>query len=84
MITSDKISSRTVLNQLKLIREHLEEMQRDAHGLEYEPWKQEVDGLWKGVFDEINGMSPEPQHSSLERIRELWTMYISHYSTESG
>ena len=55
-------------------------MQRDAHGLEYAPWKAEVDELWKNSFEQINQMAEEPQTQSLEMIRDLWTMYISHYA----
>ena len=75
---TDRIRVRTVRNQIKYIREHLEAMQRDAHGIEYEPWKREVDGLWKITFKQINSMSADPQQSTLEMIRELWTTYISH------
>ena len=35
----DRIRARTVSHYVKRIREHLEAMQRDAHGLEYAPWK---------------------------------------------
>lgn len=77
---TDKIRVRTVGNQVKLIQEHLEAMQRDAHGIEYEPWKHEVDALWKRTFEQINHMAPEPQQGSLVMIRDLWTMYISHYA----
>ena len=66
-------------NQLRLIHEHLEAMQRDAHGLEYSPWKQEVDGLWKRVFGQIGKMSAGPQQTSLQMIRESWTTYLTHY-----
>lgn len=68
-----------VANNVKLIHEHLEAMQRDAHGLEYEPWKQEVDSLWMRTFQQIDRMNPEPQQQSLEFIRELWMTYITHY-----
>ena len=78
--SKDKIRTRTVLYRLKLIREHFEAMQRDAHGLEYGPWRSEVDELWKIIFEEINDMSEEFQQASLESIRELWVMYISHYA----
>lgn len=77
---SDRIRVRTVRNQIKLIQEHLEAMQRDAHGIEYKPWKREVDALWKSTFEQINRMTPEPQQGSLMMIRDLWTMYISHYA----
>ena len=76
---SDRMRTRVVGNQVKLIREHLEAMQRDAHGLEYDPWKREVDALWKRTFEQINRMSPAPQQNSLEMIQELWMTYIAHY-----
>jgi hypothetical protein len=81
---SDRIRSRTVANNIKLIHEHLEAMQRDAHGLEYDPWKREVDDLWKRTFEQINHMAPEPQQTSLESIRELWMTYITHYNVMNG
>ncbi len=77
---TDMVRTRAVQNQTKLIHEHLEAMQRDAHGLEYGPWKTEVDELWKRTFGQINRMSPVPQQRSLESIRELWTSYVTHYS----
>lgn len=80
MTSTDKIRARTVRNHVRLIREHLEAMQRDAHGLEYDPWKREVDAIWKRSFEQINRMSPEPQQSALEMIRELWTSYVAHYA----
>ena len=75
----DRIRTRTVSQYVRRIREHLEAMQRDAHGLEYAPWKREVDELWKTTFEQINQMAEDPQKQSLEMIKELWTMYISHY-----
>ncbi len=77
---ADRIRTRTVSHQVKRLSEHLEAMQRDAHGLEYAPWKTEVDELWKNTFEQINEMAEEPQKQSLEQIRELWTIYISHYA----
>ena len=71
-----------VSNQLRLILEHLEAMRRDAHGLEYAPWKKEVDGLWKRIFEQIGMMNARPQQSSLEMIREDWTTYLTHYARE--
>ena len=59
-------------------------MQRDAHGLEYAHWKDEVDGLWKLTFAQIGHMSEGPQQSSLQMIREDWTMYLTHYVSVSG
>ena len=79
MTPTDRIHSRVVLNQVKLIHEHLEAMQRDAHGLEYEPWRREVDAIWKMRFKNIGLMSAGPQQSSLEMIRETWTTYLTHY-----
>ena len=80
MTPQDRIRVRTVGNQIRMIKEHLEAMQRDAHGLEYEPWKDEVDNLWKGVFTNVNNMGPDVQPSTLESIRELWMTYITHYN----
>jgi len=80
MSPTDMIRTRTVANQVELIREHLEAMQRDAHGLEYDPWKREVDALWKRTFEQINRMSPRPQEAALESIREPWTSYVAHYT----
>lgn len=80
MTPDDRILLRTVMHKAKLVREHLEAMQRDAHGIEYEPWKAEVDHLWKTTFEQINAMSATPQQSALEMIRELWMMYLSHYA----
>jgi hypothetical protein len=54
-------------------------MQRDVHGLEYAPWKSEVDNLWKRTFEQISHMSEVPQQSALEVVREPWTTYITHY-----
>jgi hypothetical protein len=54
-------------------------MQRDVHGLEYSSWKQEVDALWKRIFQQIGMMSAGPQQSSLQMIREPWTAYLTHY-----
>lgn len=79
---TDRIRVRTVRNIVVLIEEHLEYMQRDFHGLEYAPWKNEVDELWKRVFEEINLMSERFQAISLKTITELWTMYLAHYATD--
>jgi len=77
--TTDRIRTRTVRNQLKLVYEHLEAMQRDVHGLEYSRWKQEVDDLWKRIFQQIGMMSTGPQQLSLRLIKEPWTTYLTHY-----
>ena len=58
---ADRVRLRTVRLQVKRIREHLEAMQRDAHGVEYAPWKNEVDNIWKITFENINEMSEAPQ-----------------------
>ena len=46
----DKLKTRLVFKRIDYIQEHLEAMQRDPHGLEYAPWKEEVDNIWKEVF----------------------------------
>ena len=84
MTPTDKIRTRTVRNQLRLIHEHLEAMGRDVHGLEFDPWKREVDALWKRTFEQINYMRPDSQKSALDSIRELWTSYITHYGVICG
>ena len=84
MTPRDRIRTRSVGNQVRLIKEHLEAMQRDSHGAEYMPWKAEVDAIWKKVFDQINRMKPELQKPALESIRELWTTYITHYNVGLG
>ena len=80
MTPQDKIRVRTVGNKVRMIREHLEAMQRDAHGLEYAPWKTEVDELWKSLFADVNELDPEIQPVALESIKELWMTYITHYA----
>lgn len=77
---ADRVRLRTVRLQIKRIREHLEAMQRDAHGVEYAPWKNEVDNIWKITFENINEMGETPQQNALEMIREPWMMYLSHYA----
>ncbi len=79
MSPQDRILSRMVTNQAKTIREHLESMQRDTHGVEYARWRAEVDDLWKSVFEKINAMSPDAQQSTLEEIRDLWTTFLTHW-----
>lgn len=80
MTTQDRIRARSVGNKVRMIHEHLEAMQRDAHGLEYAPWRAEVDELWKEIFTNINALDPESQPIALESIRELWMTYITHYN----
>ena len=79
MTVADLIRFRTVNNKVILVREHLEAMQRDTHGLEFDPWKREVDALWKTVFDQINRMEIQSQPTALEFIKEAWTSYLTHY-----
>ena len=83
MTATDRIRFRSLGNRLNLIREHLEAMQRDVHGLEYPHWKDEVDQLWKRIFEQISSMSEGPQHSSLELIRDDWTQFLQYYATLS-
>ncbi len=84
MTPTDRIRARKVRNRVKLISEHLEAMQRDAHGLEYEPWRVEVEHLWKETFRQISSL-PEPlQPRCLEMIREPWMSYFSSYVAASG
>ena len=83
MTPTDRIRTRLVRNQVRLVHEHLEAMQRDVHGLEYPRWKLEVDGLWKRIFQQIEQMSDGPQQSSLQAIREPWTMYLTYYVATS-
>lgn len=80
MTPTDKMRSRIVGNQIVLIQEHLEAMQRDAHGLEYDPQKKEVDALWKRTFEQIEHMSPTPQQNALIAVREMWVEYVTHYT----
>ena len=80
MTLPDRMRIRTVGNQIRLIKEHLEAMQRDAHGLEYPRWKSEGDDIWKHIFTEINHMKPTSQRHALDSIKELWTTYITHYN----
>ena len=80
MTPADRVRLRTVSLQTKRVREHLEAMQRDAHGIEYAPWKAEVDHLWRTTFEQINEMDEAPQQNALELIRELWMLYLSHYA----
>ena len=75
----DKMRIRAAGNRVRMIREHLEAMQRDAHGLEYPPWKAEVDELWKMVFQNVSEIDAELQPAVLESVRDLWMTYITHY-----
>ena len=75
----DKLKTRLVFKRIDYIQEHLEAMQRDPHGLEYAPWKEEVDNIWKEVFSDINGMSEDAQKFVLEAMRDIWVSYITHY-----
>ena len=60
----DQKRLRLVRNNVGFIAEHQEAMQRDEHGLEYDPWKDEVDDIWKRIFDQISKMSGEIQQSA--------------------
>ena len=80
MTPQDRIRIRTVGNKIRMIREHLEAMQRDAHGLEYAPWRVEVDELWKSVFININELDPDSQPAALDSVKDLWMTYITHYN----
>lgn len=64
-----------------MIREHLEAMERDSHGLEYPRWNHEVEYLWKRTFMQVNRMASAPQRAALEMIREPWTTYLTHYAS---
>ena len=75
----DVLHSRIVQNNVVRIEEHLEAMQRAPHGLEFGPWKREVDEIWKSSFERINQMGESSQRSILESIRETWVSYITHY-----
>jgi hypothetical protein len=79
----DRSRKRTVVNVILLIQEHLEAMQRDVHGIEYLPWKREVDDMWRRVFENVNRMSADTQVAVLEDIRETWTVYLTYYSDVS-
>ena len=79
LTSTDRIRARMVQNQLKLVKEHLEAMQRDVHSLEYPIWKIEVDAIWKQIFQQIGMMSPKPQQSSFKLVKEAWTTYLTHY-----
>tara|TARA_B100000749_G_scaffold209436_1_gene164388 strand:- start:78 stop:314 length:237 start_codon:yes stop_codon:yes gene_type:complete len=72
---------RNVHNKMRLVQEHLEAMQRDVYGLEYRHWKNEVDALWRSVFEEISKMGDDPQQTTLETIRADWTLYLTHYAS---
>ena len=75
----DRLKTRLVFKNIDHIQEHLEAMQRDPHGLEYRPWKLEVDNIWKKIFADINEMSEESQKTVLEAMRDVWVSYITHY-----
>ncbi|MDP7628791.1 MAG: hypothetical protein QF530_12915 [SAR202 cluster bacterium] len=83
MTPDDRSRKRTVVNVILLIQEHLEAMQRDVHGIEYLPWKREVDDMWRRVFVNVNRMSADTQVAVLEDIRETWTVYLTYYSDVS-
>ena len=78
-LATDRFKSRLVLNNVAHVQEHLEAMQRAPHGLEYAPWKREVDHIWKRTFEHINGMEEKSQALALESIKDTWVSYITHY-----
>ena len=80
MTPTDRVRVRTVRNLSAQIQEHLEAMQRDVHGLEFEHWKAEVDGLWRRSFGQIERMQVELQRLALEEIRKPWTDYLTYYA----
>ncbi len=80
MTPQDRMRMRVIGNRIRMIHEHLEAMQRDAHGLEYAPWKAEVDDIWKSIFADVNALESEFQQPALDSLRELWMTYITHYS----
>ena len=75
-----RITKRRVANFIRRIEEHLEALQRDSHSPEFKPWKNEVDAIWKQIFEEISRMPEASQINILESIRDPWTNYISHYN----
>ena len=75
----DRLLFRVILNNLNYVEEHLEAMQRDPHGLEFGPWKMEVEDLWKRTFEGISRMTEQPQKEALETVRDVWVSYIPHY-----
>ena len=76
---TDRLKMRLVFKKIDHIQEHIEAMQRDPHGLEYPPWKNEVDNIWKKIFSDINDVSEDSQKTVLEAMRETWVSYITHY-----
>ena len=80
----DRLKTRLVFKNIDHIQEHLGAMQRDPHGLEYGPWKLEVDNIWKKIFSEINEMSEEAQKMVLDSMRDIWVSYITHYGAVEG
>ena len=79
-LNKSRIAERRIANFIRRIEEHLEALQRDSHSPEFKPWKNEVDAIWKQIFEEISLMSEASQIKILESIREPWTNYISHYN----
>ena len=75
----DRLLFRFTLNNLNYVAEHLEAMQRDPHGLEFGPWKMEVEDLWKRTFEGISRMTEQPQKEALETVRDVCGSYITHY-----
>ena len=63
----DLLHSRIVQNNVVRIEEHLEAMQRDPHGLEFGPWKMEVDETWKSSLIESIKWESLPKEIFLSR-----------------
>lgn len=75
----DLMNFRIILRKTALIQEHLESMQRDSFGIEFDAWKKEVDEIWKQIFQIITLLTDESQKIVLENIQDEWVSYITHY-----
>ncbi|MFL2803742.1 MAG: hypothetical protein ACJ0BB_02400 [Dehalococcoidia bacterium] len=75
----DLMNFRIILRKTALIQEHLESMQRDSFGIEFDAWKKEVDEIWKQIFKTITLLTDESQKIVLENIQDEWVSYITHY-----
>ena len=76
-LIKSRIAERRIANFIRRIEEHLEALQRDSHSPEFKPWKNEVDAIWKQIFEEISLMSESSQIKILESIREPDKLYKS-------
>ncbi len=77
--SKDRMNFRIIHRKTALIQEHLESMQRDSFGIEFEAWKNEVDEIWKQIFQIITLLTEESQKIVLSNIQEEWVSYITHY-----